>query len=307
MPQFDRDIVIAGGGPAGLSAALILGRARRSVLICDQGNQRNRASHAMHGFLTRDGISPADFLKLAHDDLKKYTSVELRQVRVLNAAPFDGGFSVTIEGGGEIICKKLLLATGVIDELPPIPGIDKYYGTSIFHCPYCDGFEHQNETWAAYGSGEKGRQLALELLGWTDHVILMTNGPSRLTEENFDQLKKLNITVIEDTIARLVGDEGALRSVRFTGGMEAACTAMFFQTHRFQKSALAEKLGCNLDERGLYRTNKFESTDIAGLYVAGDASTSLQLVVEAASSGAEAAFAINTALLREQIKEKLSR
>src|SRR5512145_3259015 len=139
------DVVIVGGGPAGLSAALMLGRCRRRVLVCDTGRPRNRASQSMHGYLTRDGVPPREFVAIAREQLKPYTTVELRDVEVADAECRDGRFVVTLDGGAEIWSRKLLLATGVVDNLPDVAGIGDLYGRSVFHCPYCDAWELRDQ------------------------------------------------------------------------------------------------------------------------------------------------------------------
>jgi thioredoxin reductase len=304
--NFDYDVIIVGAGPAGLNAALLLARARRTVLLCDEGAQRNRFSQALHGFLTRDGINPSEFLSIAKEGVLNYKTVTFQQCRVIHADAIDGGFRVQFESECETrTCKKLLLATGVIDELPPLPDVESFFGKSVFHCPYCDGFEYSNKKLAAFGKGENGRELALELLGWSDDVILVTHGAHELEDRQLDQLTKCGITVIHEPINKLEGDGGYLSGLVFAGGRREPCDAMFFKTERYQKSLLAECLGCAIDQKGLYDTHKFESTNIPGMFVAGDASSSLHLVTVAAASGCEAAFAINTQLLKEQIKSKL--
>jgi thioredoxin reductase len=302
------DVAIVGGGAAGLSAALILARARRSVSVCDEGNQRNRKTLAMHGFITRDGVSPSLWLAKAHRDLSRYTSVQIRKCRVIDAVPVEDGFRLVLENCPDVLyCRKLLLATGVTDVLPPIAGIDSFFGKSIFHCPYCDGYELAVKTLMAYGVGESGRQIALELLGWSDDVVLATGEPNSLQPDALRQLELCGVRVVQTKIESLQGHDGKLQSVRFMDGSSVRCDAMFFKTNFFEKSLLAEKLGCNMTDKGLYDTEKFESTNIPGLFVAGDASDSLHLVVEAAASGAEAAFAINIQLIKDEIARRLKR
>lgn len=299
-------MIIVGAGPAGLNAALLLARARRSVLLCDEGGQRNRYSQALHGFLTRDGINPNEFLKLAKEGVLKYDTVTFQQSRVVHADAIEGGFRVKFATGcSDRTCKKLLLATGVIDELPALPNIEPYFGKSVFHCPYCDGFEFGDKKLAAFSNGECGRELALELLGWSENITLVTNGAHGLEDSQVDQLTKCGITIIDQPIARLEGKDGYLQALHFTDGRREPCDAMFFGTERYQKSLLAESLGCAITAKGLYDTHKFESTNIPGMFVAGDASSALHLVTVAAASGCEAAFAINTQLLKEQIRAKL--
>src|SRR5688572_20895486 len=139
------DVVVVGAGPAGLSAALILGRCCRRVLVCDRGTPRSWASHAMHAFVSRDGIGPQEFRDHARLELARYPGVQMRDEAVVGARKIaENAFSVSLEHGEEVRTRKLLLATGVMDELPPIPGIEEYFGTSVFQCPYCDGWERRN-------------------------------------------------------------------------------------------------------------------------------------------------------------------
>jgi thioredoxin reductase len=297
------DVVIVGGGPAGLSAALMLGRCRRSVLVCDTGKPRNRASLAMHGYLTRDGIPPAGFLAIARKELQQYLTVELRDVEVLAAeCRADGRFHVTLAGGERVSSRKLLVATGVADTIPSIPGIDDLYGRSVFHCPYCDAWEVSDEPLAIYGRGAKGLGLSLTLTAWSRDLVLCTDGPSELDAEDRDRLGRNDVFVREERIARLEGTDGILSHIVFEGGERLPRRAMFFTTGQSQQSPLALSLGCEFNDKGTVRTGKYESTHLPGLFVCGDASRAVQWVIVAASEGAEAAFAINSDLLKEDLR-----
>jgi thioredoxin reductase len=297
------DCVIVGAGPAGLSAALILGRCLRRVLVCDAGHPRNAASHALHGFLTRDGIKPSEFLRIGREQLMRYTTVEFRDVEVVDAKCIEGGFEVSLGDGTTASARKLLLATGVVDRIPEIEGIGPMYGLSVFHCPYCDGWERRNQPIAAYGRGEQGLGLALELTAWSGDIVLCTDGPAGLDEKDARRLRTHNIKVRDERILRLEGAGGMLERVVFDGG-HIERTALFFSTGNFQRSPLPSRLGCDFTEKGAVRTGKYEITEVAGLYVAGDASEAVQLAVIAAAEGASAAFAINTALLKEDLAGK---
>lgn len=296
------DVIIIGAGPAGLSAALMLGRSRRRVLVCDTGKPRNAASQAMHGFLTRDGIRPREFLALARDQLRQYDTVELRDIEATDAScrP-DGRFDVTLAGGERCAARKLLIATGVVDNLPDLPGFAELYGRSVFHCPYCDGWEIRDQPMAVYGKAARGYGLSLELTGWTRDIVLCTDGPAELSQEERQRLTRVGIAVREERVRALEGRNGILEHVVFQNGDTLARRALFFTTGQTQRSGLAIRLGCEFNEKGTVRTGKYESTHLPGLYVAGDASRAVQWVVVAAAEGAEAAFAINTDLLKEDL------
>ena len=296
------DVVIVGAGPAGLSAALILGRCRRSVLVCDTGRPRNAASRSLHGYLTRDGIPPLEFLSIAVDQLRQYTTIEMRHVEVTAARCLpDRRFEVMLADGKTVHGRKLLLATGVVDNVPSIDGFAELYGSSVFHCPYCDGWEVRDAPLAIYGRGERGLGLSLELTAWSRDLVLCTDGPSEIDDEGRARLQRHGITLREERVARLEGRAGILEHVVFESGSRLPRRALFFTTGQFQQSDLSLQLGCEVNAKGTVRTGKYETTHLKGLYVAGDASRAVQWVVVAAAEGAEAAFAINTDLIGEDL------
>ena len=301
--DFAYDVVIVGAGPAGLSAALILGRCRRTVLLCDTGRPRNAASRAMHGYLTRDGIPPLEFLAIAAGELAQYTTVEMRRVAVTDATCLaDKRFEVTLESGEIVRSRKLLLATGVVDNLPAIEGFSELYGGSVFHCPYCDGWEVRDAPLAIYGRGARGLGLSLELTAWSRDLVLCTDGPSEIDADGRQKLESNGISVREARVARLEGQDGILQQVVFEDGARLPRRALFFTTGQSQQSDLSRRLGCEVNAKGTVRTGKYETTHLTGLYVAGDASRAVQWVVVAAAEGAEAAFAINSDLIREDLR-----
>lgn len=304
-PPDKYDVIVVGAGPAGLSAALILGRCRRRVLVCDSGRPRNAASHAMHGYLTRDGIAPREFLGLGRAQLQQYDTVQVIDVEVAAAAcEGENRFSVTLATGQTHLARKLLLATGVVDRVPPIPGFAELYGRSVFHCPYCDGWEIRDEPWAVYGKGDRAYGLALELTTWTHDIVVCTDGPADMDRRQRSRLEQLGMSIREDRVARLDGADGVLARIVFETGDPLPRRALFFTTGQEQRSQLALSLGCEFNDKGTVRTGKYEATHLPGLYVAGDASRAVQWVVVAAAEGAEAAFAINTDLIREDLERK---
>jgi thioredoxin reductase len=294
------DVIIVGAGPAGLSAALILGRSLRKVLVCDTGHPRNAASRAMHGYLTRDGMPPSEFLRVAREQMLQYETVELLNAEVVAAECVNGRFRVTLNGGIQHVSRKLLIATGVSDNLPDLPGFRELYGVAVFHCPYCDGWELRHRPLAIYGRGARGYGLSLELTGWSRDLVLCTDGPGELDDDQRAKLQKHGIAVREDRVLRLEGQD-RLERIVFATGEPLAREALFFTTGQTQQSRLAHNLGCAINDKGTVRTGKYETTHLSGLYVAGDASRAVQWVIVAAAEGAEAAFAINTDLLKEDL------
>ena len=301
MNEATWDVIVIGGGPAGLSAALTLGRCRRTVLVCDAGRYRNRASQHMHCFLTRDGIAPTEFLRLAREELRRYPTVEIRALTVADATCRDHGFEVLLEQGAPLRARKLLLATGVVDELPQIEGFDRFYGKSVHHCPYCDGWEWRDRPIAAYGSSEKGAGLALMLKQWSADVALFVDAPGELDAAQREKLAAQRIPVHDERIARLTGTpQGMLQAIELANGKRVERCALFFNTGQHQRSALAAMLGCEFTSKGGVDADEYEvTTNVPGVYVAGDASRDVQLVVVAVAEGTKAAFAINKALLAE--------
>jgi thioredoxin reductase len=296
------DVIIVGGGPAGLSAALVLGRCRRSVLLCDSGKYRNDASPAMHGFLSRDGVAPAEMRHIGREQLAPY-DVEIRDVLVTDARKEGNHFEVSLAGGDTASGRKLLLATGLVDWLPDIPGLRELYGKSVHHCPYCDGWEQRDEPVAVHGRGDTGVGLALALLRWTADVVLCTDGPAELSAEDAERLARNGIEVRQGRITRLEGSEGRLALIHFEDGDSLARSAMFLEVEHVQRSNLAAKLGCEVDsQRGVRADGKWEETCIEGVFIAGDASLDLRLAIVAAAEGAKAAFGVNKQLSDEEMR-----
>lgn len=286
------DCIIVGGGPAGLQAALILGRCLRNVVICDSGLQRNKYSKAMHAFITRDNIPPDEFLSLAHQDLLKYKSVNFIKQEVTAAKKIPDGFIVTLINGQTLQSKTLLIATGVIDECPEIEGFSKYYGKNIYTCPYCDAWEHTDQPILVYGKGKRGFDLAVCMFQWTKDIVVCTDG-TQLEKGQIEELNKRDIKIRSQKIRRLVGDEKCFHSIEFDDGEILKRSAMFFNMPSLIRSKLLEQLGCPYDQNEGVETYKYERTEVPGLFVAGNILREVQLVIVAAGQGAEAAFGIN--------------
>ena len=301
----DWDVIIVGAGPAGLSAALILGRCRRRVLICDRGTPRSWASHAMHAYLSRDGIPPDAFRSEAHRELARYSAVSFRADAVVSAERAPGPrFKVLFESGETASGRKLLLATGVMDELPELAGIEDFFGVSVFSCPYCDGWEVSDAPVAVYGKGSRGFEMARAMTAWTKDILLCTDGPARLAREQRRGLAANDVVLNEVPIVRLEGEGGQLSGVRFADGSVVARKALFFDTPCHPQSQLATALGCAVTASGAIRCGRYEASSVPGVFVAGNILKNVQLSVVAAGEGAQAAFGINRALTREDFDRR---
>jgi len=294
------DVVIVGGGPAGLSAALMLGRCRRRVLVCDLGQPRNRRSRALHGYLTRDGIEPPVFNELGRRELPSY-GVEFRTIGVTGAEWANDHYRVALSDGSQAVGRYLLIATGVIDDLPAITGLDECYGRSVFHCPYCDGWEWRDRRLAALGEGTHVAGLALALRTWSADVVVCSNG-ARLDRRSRDRLARNDVAIRTDEIARLEHNDGLMTTIVFASGDPMPREAIFFTTGQHPHSDLAIRLGCALTRKGVVKTGTLCDTNVPRLFVAGDASRDAQFVVVAAAEGVKAAVAINKALQAEELR-----
>jgi thioredoxin reductase len=289
------DVIIVGGGPAGLSAALVLGRCRRRVLLCDAGQPRNARAAALHGYLTRDGTPPLELVRLGHDELRRY-GIEVQHVTVTAIEPFEDSFDVTVERGTKLRARTVLLATGVRDQLPDVPGIEECYGVSVHHCPYCDGWEVRDRALAVIGNGAGAAGLALSLKTWSDRVTLCTNGRARLSRTQRDQLAAQHIGIREERLQRAEHTEGRVTGLVPRHGGMIACEAVFFATGQTQQSGLPRNLGCEFTRKGTVKTDHLGQTCVGGVFVVGDASRDVQFVIVAAAEGAKAGVAINKAL-----------
>lgn len=300
------DVVIVGGGPAGLSAALVLGRACRHVLVCDSGPGRNAPAAGVHGFFSRDGTPPSELRRIGREQLKPY-AVEMRDASATDARKVEGGFEVTLDGADRVACRKLILATGLTDVLPEIPGLKEFWGTGVILCPYCHGWEFRGRPWSFMAPPEHVVESATLLLGWTKELTLLTDGPAALSPEDRAWLGKRSIEVVEGRIERLEGADGKLAAVRLKGGETRDCSVLKIQGTSRQRSNLPEKLGCELVKEGptagMIKADPTGATGVEGLYVIGDASAGAPNVALAVADGSMAAGTANRAMLIEDARD----
>ncbi|MFD2327666.1 NAD(P)/FAD-dependent oxidoreductase [Cohnella sp. GCM10020058] len=294
------DAAIIGGGPAGLNAALVLGRARKNVIVIDEGLPRNKVTHESHGFLTRDGIKPDEFRRIAVEQIRAYPSVKFAADIAVDIAGADGDFKISTKGGHTYRAKKLLLAVGKKDRLPAIEGLTDVYGKSAFVCPYCDGWELRDRELAVIAKGERAFHFAKTILGWSDRIALCTDGPDELTDGQREELRVRNIPLHDAPIRRIVSEGGMVNRVELEDGFSVPCTGVFFAPTLVPGSELPQSLGCELTATGSGAvTDALGKSSVPGVFVAGDIATEMNQLIQAAAMGAMAGAGINSELLAE--------
>lgn len=299
------DVIIIGGGPAGLNAAVILGRCRRRVILFDNGRQRNLRSSGMHNYLTRDDILPSDFIQIARKEIKKYGVIYRNREVIFAKNLKNGHFEITDIKNQKYRAKKILVATGLEDTLPGLEGFAELYGHSIFHCPYCDGWEVRDKKIGVYARNKNGFDLALSLTTWSHSVTYFTDGRRYLKPAELDVLKQYRIPVITSHIQKLESRKGKLRNIVLKNNEVLRCDALFFVNGYKQQSSLVQELGCQVNKKQVVLTNRFQQTNIPGVFVAGDASRDMHFVVVAAAEGAKAGVTINKELQKEERMARL--
>jgi thioredoxin reductase len=291
--EHDVDVVVVGGGPAGLAAAGWLARYRRLVTVVDSGEHRADRVEASHGYLGRDPQVPRELLARGREELLAYDTARVLDgcvERVERLA--DRRFAVALDDGRRLLARRLVLACGVVDVLPPAPGIDEHYGASVFHCPSCDGYEARDRDVVALGWDAHLAGFAGQLTGWARSVTVVTAGRRfRGDETTRALLARHGIEVVEEAVASLLGPRGDLRGVRLVSGRTIPCSLAFFSIEHRPRVELARSLGCALDPDGYVAVNDCGMSSVEGVYAAGDLVPGLQLTAVAAATGVVAGVA----------------
>ena len=288
------DCIVVGAGPAGLNAALVLGRARRRVLVLDHGAPRNHATHEMHGVLGHDGLDPADLRGRGRAELARY-GVGVVTAEVEGAELLDAAVRLTWAEGADVT-RTVILATGMLDDVPDIPGFAEVWGTSAHTCPYCDGFEHRDERIAVLAAGARGEHLAVLLRQWSGDVVWLSHGPHNLAADQLARVHAVGVRVIETPVVGLDSDQGRLRRVRLGDGQALDRDALFFYIGWQLRTDLARALGCELRDDGSIVVDADQATTVDRVYAAGNSADARALVPVAAGAGVAAAVAINARL-----------
>ena len=292
----DFDAIVIGGGPAGLSAALWLGRYRRRTAVIDAGRQRNLASNAAHGYLTRDGVSPLKLLENAEQEVARYPEVTFVREPVKKVRRAGELFEVTA-GEAKMLARRLLLATGVQDACPDVPGFSELYGRSLFHCSCCDGYESRDQDVVAIGWGEHVAGFALDLLDWGARVTLVTNGERFQGDEACRAALGSNeIPIVEDRVTEILRDGDSMTAIRVASGAEIPATRAFFSIAHEPRNDIAVSLGCEIDDLGYVKVGAHGETTVEHVYAAGDVTPGEQLIATAAAEGVVAGIACGMSL-----------
>ncbi|KMY53750.1 pyridine nucleotide-disulfide oxidoreductase [Bacillus sp. FJAT-27231] len=295
------DVAILGGGPGGLSAALVLGRSLRKVALIDEGKPRNQVTVKSHGFLTRDGLHPSAIRDIAHEQMKYYPNVQISKDVVQRVEKTNGLFVTKTKKGSTILSKKVIAAMGMRDHLPDIPGIKEVYGKTLFHCPYCDGWERKNEPLAVFGNGEALIPFVKIIYNWSKDLIVFTNGKAEISDEEKQELMQHKIHIKETPITAIRSSDGKMEQVILKGGEAISRKGGFMvTTGEKQASMIPALLGVPLNEKGEYETDEHGQTAIDGLFVIGDAKNTFTSLIGAASQGYEAGVRINTEFALEE-------
>lgn len=300
QPQHPYDAIIIGGSYAGLSAALALGRSLRKVLIIDGGQPCNRFSPHAHNFLTHDGRSPDAIRQLARQELNQYATVRFREDTVTQVNAIQDGFSVRTQAGVSFSAHKLLLATGVRDRMPPLPGFADCWGRSILHCPYCHGYEVRGKAIGVIGNGEMGFDFARLLSNWSENLTLFTDGTSTLNAEETAALARHGITIVEGALRSFAHDQGQLHHVVLADGRQEAVDAVFARVPFEQQSPIATALGCAMTPEGFVEVDDYQRTSVPGVYAAGDCASMFRAVAMAVAAGNKAGAVLNRELIDER-------
>jgi thioredoxin reductase len=300
------DVLIIGGGPAGLSAALQLGRSLRSVLVCDNDEPRNGPAAEAHGYLTRDGIPPNEFRRLGREEVRKY-GVEFRDSKILDISRDGHGFISTLDSDKTVSSRKVVLATGVKDNLPDTDGFEEFWGTGVHHCPYCHGFEVRGEPLGVMIMNQHMVEYAKLIYNSSDDLVVFTNGQDVFDDESRSMFVERGIKIEDEPITALNGSNGDLESISLADGRNVARHALFYLPPMKQHSDLPERLGLEVNQAGRVDATRSERgtgfTSVEGLFIAGDASSgATPSIPPAVSDGYVVGTTVNMELAKEDFE-----
>ena len=299
MNTTEYEVIIIGGSYSGLSAAMALGRSLRKTLVMDSGKPCNEQTPHSHNFLTQDGKSPKEIAESAQKQVSEYETVHFHKGKAIDAKKSENGFEITTEKGEKFHSKKLIIATGLVDEVPDIKGFQESWGISLIHCPYCHGYEYKGKKTGIIANGDKAVHISSLVKNLTEDVTILTQGKSNFTEEQMEKLKRNNIQIIEHEISELKHDNGIVESIIFSDQTEMKFEAVYGAFPFHQHSEIPKNLGCEFTEFGHIKTDQFQKTNIPGVFVCGDNSSMMRSVSSAVMTGNLAGAMVNMELVTD--------
>lgn len=299
MPNKNYEVIIIGGSFAGLSAAMALGRSLRNVLVIDAGSPCNQQTPHSHNFLTQDGETPANIHQIAFEQVSQYKTVDFLEDFATEALKTNDGFRVRTKNEQVIFAKKLIISSGIKDQLPNIDGFASSWGISVIHCPYCHGYEFKNEATGILANGEEAMHYAKLVSQLTSQLSIFTNGPALFTEEQATLLTQKGIAVIETPIRKINHHNGYLNSIVFTDGNEYKLKALYARLPFEQHSTIPEQLGCKFSKNGFIELSPMQETSVEGVFACGDNSNPMRSVANAVYTGNFAGASVNSKLAEE--------
>lgn len=299
MENKNFEVIIIGGSYAGLSAGMALGRSLRNVLIIDHGKPCNRQTPHSHNFITHDGRTPKEIHELARKDIEKYETVQFYNGEVIKMIKNAEGFEIETSSNETFTAKKVILASGVKDMMPNIPGFAECWGISVLHCPYCHGYEVKNEVTGILSDGDMAYEFSKLIFNMTKDLTLFTNGKSIMNDGQIDQLRKNKIRLNEDEIERIDHEEGSIKSIIFKNGSVVPLKVLYAKIPFEQNVEVSESLGCELTEQGFIKVDFMQKTTVPGVFACGDNVTMMRSVANAVAQGNFTGAVVNKELSEE--------
>ncbi|MEG0928109.1 NAD(P)/FAD-dependent oxidoreductase [Chryseobacterium sp.] len=299
MENKNFDVIIIGGSYAGLSAGMALGRSLRNVLIIDNGKPCNRQTPHSHNFITHDGNTPKEISDLARKDVEKYSTIQFYDGIATQVSKKNNGFEVETLSNERFFAKKIILASGVKDIMPDIPGFEDCWGISVLHCPYCHGYEVKNELTGILSNGDLAFEFSKLIFNMTKNLTLFTNGKSSLTQEQVEKLKQNNINLNEEEIERVEHNNGSIQKIVFKNGNSTPLKVLYAKIPFEQNINVTETLGCELTEQGFIKVDPMQRALVPGLFACGDNVTMMRSVANAIAQGNFTGAVVNKELSEE--------
>ncbi|WP_312076368.1 NAD(P)/FAD-dependent oxidoreductase [Chryseobacterium sp.] len=299
MTEKEYEVIIIGGSYSGLSAAMALGRSLRKTLIIDSGKPCNEQTPHSHNFLTQDGKTPKEISELSKKQVLEYETVEFHQGKAIDAKTTEKGFEIITENGEKFNSKKLIIATGIVDEVPEIKGFKESWGISLIHCPYCHGYEYKGKKTAIIANGDRAVHIASLVKNLTENVTILTRGKAEFTNEQKEKLERNTIQIIETEISELKHQNGMVENIVFSDGEEIEFEAVYGAFPFKQHADIPQILGCDFTEMGHIKTDFMQKTNIPGVFVCGDNSSMMRSVSNAVMTGNVSGAMVNMELVAD--------